>query len=194
MRPPCTPSTKLRIFVEARAHFRHHVLAVDEDRPVRAVAQRDVQDGAILGVLIFSPANIARSARAGRAPPRARAAAAASRRRLAGARNRTAGSARCARSSRNAAGRREQVAQMRCRICSACSLQRMPGRESRSTIVTSRTSRADSVAQRRSDRRCAGRPPRPNRAAGRRRSPKRLIQPICRPARRPSAQTRARRD
>ena len=34
---------------EHRVHLRHHVLAVDEDRPVRAVAQRDVQDGAVLG-------------------------------------------------------------------------------------------------------------------------------------------------
>ena len=35
--------------LEARAHLRHHVLAVDEDRAVRAIAQGDVQDGAILG-------------------------------------------------------------------------------------------------------------------------------------------------
>jgi hypothetical protein len=36
-------------FGEARAHFGHHVLTLDEDRAVRAVAQGDVQDGTILG-------------------------------------------------------------------------------------------------------------------------------------------------
>ena len=49
--PSRTRSVKSRIFASTRVDLGHHVLAVDEDRPVRAVAQRDVQHGAVLGAV-----------------------------------------------------------------------------------------------------------------------------------------------
>ena len=45
--------------VEHAVHVRHHVPAVDQDRPVAAVAQGDVQHRAVLGVVdLGSPSNI----------------------------------------------------------------------------------------------------------------------------------------
>ena len=37
--------------LQHRVHLRHHVLSFDEDRPVAAIAQRDVQHGPFLGVI-----------------------------------------------------------------------------------------------------------------------------------------------
>ncbi len=47
------PSTKVRIFSQARAHFGHHVLAVDQHRALAAIAQRRVQHRPILGGVDF---------------------------------------------------------------------------------------------------------------------------------------------
>ena len=58
----------------AREHAvdrRHDVLAVDQDRPVRAVAERDVQDGRSSVMLIRSPANM-RARKPSRSTARAR--------------------------------------------------------------------------------------------------------------------------
>ena len=49
--PLRTASEKARICSRTAHHLRHHVLAVDEDRPVGGVAQRDVQHRAVLGVV-----------------------------------------------------------------------------------------------------------------------------------------------
>ena len=38
-----------------RVDLRHHILAIDKDRPVRAIAQRDVQHGAVFGDVDFLP-------------------------------------------------------------------------------------------------------------------------------------------
>ena len=49
--PLRTRSVKRRISSSTSLHAGHHVLAVDEDGPAGAVAERDVQDGAVLGAV-----------------------------------------------------------------------------------------------------------------------------------------------
>jgi hypothetical protein len=47
--PPAQPASEVADPIEHRVHLRHHVLAVDEDGAVAAVAERDVQHRALLG-------------------------------------------------------------------------------------------------------------------------------------------------
>jgi hypothetical protein len=49
--PARTRSLKPRMLLQHGVDLRHHVRAVDQDRPIRAVAQRHVQHGAIFGAV-----------------------------------------------------------------------------------------------------------------------------------------------